>query len=155
MVELRIKKTMASIWTICFLVTPTCLLLSLIQIKYAHAEGEKILVTYTENNTIRLEKTRIPIPDSTIGIGVSVKHAILSSADPNWNNARYFYVSIQKLNEEHGNIPDEKDELEYLQKIEYIPSHACSTVNLHDRYYCIRNDILEAVWPISARGKSK
>jgi D-serine deaminase-like pyridoxal phosphate-dependent protein len=59
------------------------------------------------------------------------------------------------LNEEHGNIPDEKDELRYLQKIEYIPSHSCSTVNLHDQYYCVRNDILEAVWPISARGKSK
>ena len=59
------------------------------------------------------------------------------------------------LNEEHGNIPDEKDELEYLQKIEYIPSHGCSTVNLHDEYYCVRNDILEGVWPISARGKSK
>lgn len=59
------------------------------------------------------------------------------------------------LNEEHGNITDKKDRLKYLQKIEYIPSHSCSTVNLHDNYYCIRNNILEAIWPISARGKSK
>ena len=59
------------------------------------------------------------------------------------------------LNEEHGNITDEKDELRYLQKIEYIPSHSCSTANLHDQYYCVRNNILEAIWPISARGKSK
>jgi D-serine deaminase-like pyridoxal phosphate-dependent protein len=59
------------------------------------------------------------------------------------------------LNEEHGNITDERDELKYLQKIEYIPSHCCSTVNLHDQYYCVRNNMLEAIWPISARGKSK
>jgi 3-hydroxy-D-aspartate aldolase len=60
-----------------------------------------------------------------------------------------------KLNEEHGIILDEKDELKYLQKIEYIPSHGCTTINLHDRYYCIRNNYLEAIWPISARGKSQ
>jgi D-serine deaminase-like pyridoxal phosphate-dependent protein len=59
------------------------------------------------------------------------------------------------LNEEHGIINDEKDEFDYLQKIEYIPSHCCSTVNLHDEYYCVRNNYLESVWPISARGKSK
>ncbi len=59
------------------------------------------------------------------------------------------------LNEEHGNITDEQDEFKYRQKIEYIPSHSCSTVNLHDYYYCVRNNYLEAVWPISARGKSK
>lgn len=58
------------------------------------------------------------------------------------------------LHEEHGLIADEKDELKYLQKVEYIPSHGCTTVNLHDQFYCVRNGILEAVWPITARGKS-
>lgn len=59
------------------------------------------------------------------------------------------------LNEEHGIVTDEEDKLSYLQKIEYIPSHCCSTVNLHDEYYCVRNNYLESVWPISARGKSR
>jgi D-serine deaminase-like pyridoxal phosphate-dependent protein len=59
------------------------------------------------------------------------------------------------LNEEHGVIRDEKDELSYKQKIEYIPSHCCTTVNLHDKYYCIRNNVLEAIWPIAGRGKSQ
>ena len=57
--------------------------------------------------------------------------------------------------EEHGVISDENDELEYLQKIEYIPGHCCTTVNLHDRYYCVRNGLLESVWPVSGRGKSQ
>jgi len=60
-----------------------------------------------------------------------------------------------KLNEEHGKIEDEKDELNYLQKLEYIPSHCCATVNLHDNFYCVRNDLLEVVWPVSARGISR
>jgi 3-hydroxy-D-aspartate aldolase len=60
-----------------------------------------------------------------------------------------------ELSEEHGLIEDPGDELEYLQKVEYIPSHGCTTVNLHDRFYCIRNDMLEAVWPIAGRGKSR
>jgi D-serine deaminase-like pyridoxal phosphate-dependent protein len=59
------------------------------------------------------------------------------------------------LSEEHGIIFDEKDELSYLRKVEYIPSHCCTTVNMHDRYYCVRKGILEALWPIAGRGKSQ
>jgi 3-hydroxy-D-aspartate aldolase len=60
-----------------------------------------------------------------------------------------------KLHEEHGLIADERNELNYLEKIEYIPSHCCTTVNLHDRYHCVRNGLLEGTWPITARGKSR
>ena len=60
-----------------------------------------------------------------------------------------------ELTEEHGKIIDEKDELQYLQKIEYIPSHCCSTANMHDDYYCVRNGLWEATWPVAARGKSR
>ncbi len=59
------------------------------------------------------------------------------------------------LSEEHGEVLDEQDELKYLQKIEYIPIHCCTTVNLHDHFYCVRKGMLEAVWPISGRGKSR
>lgn len=60
-----------------------------------------------------------------------------------------------RLNEEHGIITDEQDELKYLQKIEFIPGHCCTTVNLHERYHCVRNGLLEAIWPIAGRGKSQ
>jgi D-serine deaminase-like pyridoxal phosphate-dependent protein len=39
-------------------------------------------------------------------------------------------------------------------KLEILPSHGCTTVNLHDDYYCVRNGILETVWPIAGRGKT-
>jgi len=59
------------------------------------------------------------------------------------------------LSEEHGTINDEKDQLSFRQLIEYIPSHCCTTVNLHDNYYCTRNGLLESVWPVSGRGHSR
>ncbi len=33
------------------------------------------------------------------------------------------------------------------------PAHCCTTVNQHDHFYCVRNGIVEDVWPISARGR--
>jgi len=57
------------------------------------------------------------------------------------------------LSEEHGRIDDAKNELKYLERIEYIPSHCCTTANLHDYYYCVRNGLWEATWPVAARGK--
>ena len=37
-------------------------------------------------------------------------------------------------------------------KIRLIPGHCDPTVNLHDWYVCVRNDVVEAVWPVAARG---
>jgi len=59
------------------------------------------------------------------------------------------------LNEEHGRIRDEMNELRYLQKLEYIPTHCCTTVNLHNNFYCVRKGLLEMIWPVSARGISR
>lgn len=59
------------------------------------------------------------------------------------------------LSEEHGIIKDGGDELAYEQKIEYVPAHCCTTVNLYDQYHCVRGGALECVWPIPGRGKSR
>jgi D-serine deaminase-like pyridoxal phosphate-dependent protein len=39
-------------------------------------------------------------------------------------------------------------------KVELIPSHCDTTVNLYDRYHVIRSGVVEAVWPVAARGRS-
>ena len=62
---------------------------------------------------------------------------------------------FEGLNEEHAIICDVKDELTYKQKIEFYPSHCCTTVNLHDTFYCVRNGLVETTWPITGRGKSQ
>jgi D-serine deaminase-like pyridoxal phosphate-dependent protein len=63
-------------------------------------------------------------------------------------------ISCNHISEEHCRLVDEKDELKYLQKVELISSHCCTTVNLHDNYYGVRGDIWEATWPVAGRGKS-
>jgi len=61
---------------------------------------------------------------------------------------------LTRLSEEHGRL-DRVDgsPLKPGDKVELYPSHGCTTVNLHDYYFATRSDILEAVWPIAARGK--
>jgi len=60
-----------------------------------------------------------------------------------------------ELNEEHclfdaaGSIKDIKPG----DPILLCPSHCCTTVNLHDRVYCVRNGIVEDIWDIDARGR--
>jgi D-serine deaminase-like pyridoxal phosphate-dependent protein len=40
-------------------------------------------------------------------------------------------------------------------KLELIIPHCDPVVNEYDVYYCVRNDRVEAVWPVTARGKSQ
>lgn len=40
-------------------------------------------------------------------------------------------------------------------KLELVVSHCDPVVNLYDQMYAVRNDRVEAVWPIAARGKSR
>ena len=66
-------------------------------------------------------------------------------------------VEMTGLSEEHGQIrvSDENVSLKPGDTLEILPTHCCTTVNLHDRYYGIRNGIVESVWEISARGKAQ
>ena len=60
------------------------------------------------------------------------------------------------LSEEHGRMTAQEDvNLKPGDKIEILPTHCCTTVNLHDRYYGVRNGIVESIWQIAARGKSQ
>ena len=46
-----------------------------------------------------------------------------------------------------------KTRLEVGDRVALIPSHIDTTVNLHDTYHVLRDGMLEAQWPILARGK--
>lgn len=57
--------------------------------------------------------------------------------------------------EEHGLIQLDEETFQRVElgdQLELIPPHCCSTCNLHDRFYALRGDRVEAVWPIMARG---
>lgn len=59
-----------------------------------------------------------------------------------------------KTTEEHSQIPVEKSELKLGDKLLMLPGHCCTTINIHDDLYLVRNGRVVDRIPISGRGKS-
>jgi len=67
-------------------------------------------------------------------------------------------IQVDHLHEEHTlvKIEDpEKKELNVGDKVELIPTHGCTTFNLYNFFYGLRDDKVELVVDIKARGKSE
>ncbi len=62
-------------------------------------------------------------------------------------------VKFIRTSDEHGVIEDKRGVLRINQKLKLVPGHCDPTCNLHDWYVGVRNGKVEAVWPVSARGK--
>jgi 3-hydroxy-D-aspartate aldolase len=63
-------------------------------------------------------------------------------------------IEYVNCSDEHGNIADPHNRLRLNQKLKLVPGHCDPTCNLHDWYVGIRNDTVECLWPVSARGKA-
>jgi D-serine deaminase-like pyridoxal phosphate-dependent protein len=65
-------------------------------------------------------------------------------------------VTYEFAGDEHGRLalsdPDRPFRLG--ERIEFLPPHCDPTINLYDRFYAMRGDRVEGVWPIAARGRS-
>jgi D-serine deaminase-like pyridoxal phosphate-dependent protein len=61
------------------------------------------------------------------------------------------------FSEEHGELAlaGPARELAVGDKIELIPSHGCTTINLYDRFHVVEDGHLKDVWRIAARGCSQ
>ena len=57
--------------------------------------------------------------------------------------------------DEHGvlNLGPNANKVKVGDIVELYPSHICTTVNLHDKFYVIRKGEVEAIWPINARSR--
>jgi len=64
-------------------------------------------------------------------------------------------VEVERLSEEHGKLDLSNSDVDLRpgDRLELIPSHCCTTINLHDKLYGIRDGILESVWDIAGRGR--
>jgi 3-hydroxy-D-aspartate aldolase len=58
--------------------------------------------------------------------------------------------------DEHGILRfDGPGPLDLGARVELYPSHCDTTVNLYDHYVGVRDGVVEAVWPIPGRGRSR
>lgn len=64
-------------------------------------------------------------------------------------------ISYVNASEEHGWIDTSAtdEQFEVGDRIEFIVPHVCTTINLHDTIIGIRDDRVEEVWSVQARGK--
>ena len=62
-------------------------------------------------------------------------------------------VKYIKCSDEHGVVEDAGGVLKVNEKLRLVPGHCDPTCNVHDWYVGVRNGKVEALWPVSARGK--
>jgi D-serine deaminase-like pyridoxal phosphate-dependent protein len=66
-------------------------------------------------------------------------------------------VEVVSLSEEHIKLTVSGDgqQLRAGDNVRFQPGHVCTTVNLHDAYVVARGGVVEAIWPVAARGRSR
>jgi D-serine deaminase-like pyridoxal phosphate-dependent protein len=67
-------------------------------------------------------------------------------------------IAVQSLSEEHARLVTDRPERVTLHpgdKVHFIPSHCCTTVNLHDNFHVVQNGKLVDIWPVAARGRAQ
>lgn len=66
-------------------------------------------------------------------------------------------ATYTEFSEEHGTLrlQGAARQLSVGQKIELIPAHGCTTINLHDRLFVVRDAALHEVWAVAGRGRSQ
>jgi D-serine deaminase-like pyridoxal phosphate-dependent protein len=62
-------------------------------------------------------------------------------------------VVLERITEEHGIVRIDDADVRLGQRIAFTPTHVCTTVNLSDELFGVRDGIVEEVWPVRARGK--
>jgi 3-hydroxy-D-aspartate aldolase len=64
-------------------------------------------------------------------------------------------ASYKLMGDEHGGVTyDPKSgTLKIGDSVEFLTPHCDPTINLYDRYHCVRGDTLVEIWPVDARGR--
>lgn len=64
-------------------------------------------------------------------------------------------IAYRPGGDEHGIIvlKNANRDLQVGEKVEFVPGHCDTTVNLHNVFFGVRNGVVESVWPVEARGR--
>jgi D-serine deaminase-like pyridoxal phosphate-dependent protein len=60
-------------------------------------------------------------------------------------------VKYEFAGDEHGRLLLEEEQIQLGDRLRFIIPHCDPTVNLYDRFFCLRGDIVEEEWPIMER----
>jgi len=92
-----------------------------------------------------------PLSDRAV-LDVGWKAASSDSGPPVLKEGGY---AVEFAGDEHSLVRGEiASTLRVGSRVELIPSHCDTTVNLYDRYHVIRDGAVEAIWPVAARGRT-
>jgi D-serine deaminase-like pyridoxal phosphate-dependent protein len=91
-----------------------------------------------------------PAPTRAV-VDAGLKASSVDSGMPRvWRRDDLRYV---KASDEHGVIETASEgALSHGDVLMLIPGHCDPTFNLYDEVVCIRGNVVEAVWPVAARG---
>ncbi|MGQ0641043.1 MAG: alanine racemase [Gemmatimonadaceae bacterium] len=66
-------------------------------------------------------------------------------------------ITVQRMSEEHGILDLKNSDWrpEVGEQVRIVPNHVCVVVHLNDRIYGVRGDLVEATWPVAARGRQR
>jgi D-serine deaminase-like pyridoxal phosphate-dependent protein len=75
---------------------------------------------------------------------------VATVATPRLTGSKY-----KLMGDEHGGVDyDPKGgSLKLGDSVEFLVPHCDPTINLYDRYHCVRGDTLVEIWPVDARGR--
>lgn len=64
-------------------------------------------------------------------------------------------VTVQRMSEEHGVLDLSRTDWRPSvgDQVRIVPNHVCIVVHLNDTIHGVRGDVVEARWPVSARGR--
>ena len=64
-------------------------------------------------------------------------------------------IEYAVISDEHGNLRGSAPLPQLGERVLLVPGHCDPTFNLHDELVCLRGGVVEAIWPIAARGLSR
>jgi D-serine deaminase-like pyridoxal phosphate-dependent protein len=124
---------------------------------YRHVLGSVYAPALTVLTTVLSQ----PAPQRAI-IDAGLKSLTIESGMPEPRDEQLLPgLRYKPMGDEHGQLEWDKSEVEEEKeqtlhvgdRLEMIPSHCDTTINLFDTYYVHRKGKIVAIWPIAARGK--
>jgi len=120
------------------------------------SDGTKIVPF--SNNALSVLATVVDRPETGLALIDAGSKVFSGDQTPNGLIGRCldgFEVVVRRVNEEHGYLAGGRvDELVPGDRLQFVPAHVCSVVNLASEVAVVRGGKVIARWPVDARGRS-